>query len=251
MKRLILMLLALCSVPALGQYQYYGTSNGSMGAMPSLPPAPPPAPPPTYPSYGADMSYGSTGYTPMPDSGFGSSGGSSPSILSYGFLEAGYQFQKPKDSSLDGAHGIGISLSAQLFKPLFINADFGWTLSNGKGNKEYDFTSASLGAGLYLPIVSKFHFVAEVGGIYGKLDAKKDSLSFTEGAVYARPALRFAPVEFLEFQAGVTVTSSDSFDSMVFDVGGYFRIFSQLDLGLNVDLGDGFTGFTGGIRFRW
>jgi hypothetical protein len=26
---------------------------------------------------------------------------------------------------------------------------------------------------------------------------------------------------------------------------------SQLDLGINVDLGDEFTGFTGGIRFRW
>ena len=253
MKRLILSLLALCSVPALGQYQYYGASTGSMGAMPSLPPAPPPAPPPAYPGYGTDMTYGSTGYAPMPaDSGFGTSNGTGPSILSYGFLEAAYQFQKPKDSSLDGAHGVGISLSAQLFKPLFINADFGWTLSNsGKKSKEYDFTSASLGAGLYLPIVSKLHFVAEVGGIYGKLDAEKDSLSFTEGAVYARPALRFAPVEFLEFQAGVTVTSSDNFDTMVFDLAGYFRIFSQLDLGLNVDLGDEFTGFTGGIRFRW
>jgi hypothetical protein len=58
-------------------------------------------------------------------------------------------------------------------------------------------------------------------------------------------------VEFLEFQAGVTVTSSDSFDTVIFDLAGYFRIFSQLDLGLNVDLGDEFTGFTGGIRFRW
>lgn len=254
MNRLILLLLALCSVPALGQYQYYGASTGGMGAMPSMPPAPPPAPPPTYPAYGTDMTYGSTGYAPMPtDPGFGGTGGTDTSILSYGFLEAGYQFQKPKDSSLESAHGVGISLSAQLFKPLFINAGFGWTLSDGSGSKskEYDFTSASLGVGLYLPIISKLHFVGEVGGIYGKLDAQRDSLSFTEGAVYARPALRFAPVEFLEFQAGVTVTSSDSFDTVIFDLAGYFRIFSQLDLGLNVDLGDEFTGFTGGIRFRW
>lgn len=250
MQRLILLLLAFHSVPALGQYQYYGAPNDGMGAMSSMPPAPPPvSAPPTYPGYGSDMSYGSPGYPS--DASFNPSSG--PSILSYGFLEGGYQYQNPKNSSLEGSHGLAISLSAQLFKPLFIRADFGWSMSSGGGSKsrEYDFTSASLGAGLYLPIVDKFHFVAEVGGQYGKLDAERDRLSFTEGAIYARPALRFAPLEFLELQAGLTVTSSDSFDSMIFDIGAYFRVLSQLDLGVNVDLGDEFTGFTGGIRFRW
>lgn len=250
MQRLLLLLLAFHSVPALGQYQYYGAPNDGMGAMSSMPPAPPPvSAPPTYPGYGSDMSYGSPGYPS--DASFNAS--SAPNILSYGFLEGGYQFQEPKDSSLEGSHGVALALSVQLFKPLFIKAEFGWSLSNGGGrsSREYDFTSASLGAGLYLPIVDKFHLLAEVGGMYGKLDANINRFSFTEGAIYARPAIRFAPVEFLEFQAGLTVTSSDSFDSMVFDVAAYFRLLSQLDLGVNVDLGDEFTGFTGGIRFRW
>ena len=250
MQRLLLLLLAFHSVPALGQYQYYGAPNDGMGAMSSMPPAPPPvSAPPTYPGYGSDMSYGSPGYPS--DASFNAS--SAPNILSYGFLEGGYQFQEPKDSSLEGSHGVALARSVQLFKPLFIKAEFGWSLSNGGGrsSREYDFTSASLGAGLYLPIVDKFHLLAEVGGMYGKLDANINRFSFTEGAIYARPAIRFAPVEFLEFQAGLTVTSSDSFDSMIFDVAAYFRLLSQLDLGVNVDLGDEFTGFTGGIRFRW
>ena len=251
MQRLILLLLlAFHSISALGQYQYYGAPNEGMGAMSSMPPAPPPvSAPPTYPGYGSDMSYGSPGYPS--DSSFNAS--SAPNILSYGFLEGGYQYQQPKDSSLEGSHGVALALSVQLFKPLFIRADFGWSLSNGGGrsSREYDFTSASLGAGLYLPIVDKFHLLAEVGGMYGKLDANINRFSFTEGAIYARPALRFAPVEFLELQAGLTVTSSDSFDTMIFDVAAYFRVLSQLDLGVNVDLGDEFTGFTGGIRFRW
>lgn len=250
MQRLLLLLLAFHSVPALGQYQYYGAPNDGMGAMSSMPPAPPPvSAPPTYPGYGSDMSYGSPGYPS--DSSFNAS--SAPNILSYGFLEGGYQYQQPKDSSLEGSHGVALALSVQLFKPLFIRADFGWSLSNGGGrsSREYDFTSASLGAGLYLPIVDKFHLLAEVGGMYGKLDANLNRFSFTEGAIYARPAIRFAPVEFLELQAGLTVTSSDSFDSMIFDVAAYFRLLRQLDLGINVDLGDEFTGFTGGIRFRW
>lgn len=250
MRRLFLLLLAFHSVPALGQYQYYGAPNDGMDGMSSMPPAPPPvSAPPTYPGYGSDMSYGSPGYPS--DSSFSTS--SSPNILSYGFIEGGYQYQEPKEGSLEGSHGVALALSVQLFKPLFLRTEFGWSLSNGGGrsSREYDFTSASLGAGLYLPIVSKFHLLAEVGGMYGKLDSNVNRLSFTEGAIYARPALRFAPVDFLELQAGLTVTSSDSFDTMVFDVAAYFRVLSQLDLGINVDLGDEFTGFTGGIRFRW
>jgi len=260
MKRLLALLLAFSSTPVAAQY--YGAPSSGMGGMPTMPPAPPPvSAPPTYPAYspsdypgaGADMSYGSTGYASSPDQGFGSFDSAGPNIINYGYLEGGYNYRNPQNSSLDGAHGLALALSAQLFKPLFVKAEFGWSLSSGDGNKsrEYDFTSASLGAGLYLPIASKFHFVGEVGGIYGKLDAEKDSLSFTEGAVYARPAIRFAPVEFLEFQAGVTVSSADDFDAMVIDLGAYFRVLSQLDLGLNVDFGDEFTGFTGGVRFRW
>jgi hypothetical protein len=251
MQRLVLLLLAFHSVPALGQYQYYGVPNdGGMGAMSSMPPAPPPvSSAPTYPGYGSDMSYGAPGY-PSDNSGFSNSGG--PNIINYGFLEGGYQYQDPKNSSLEGSHGLAISLSAQLFKPLFIKADFGWSKSSGNNSGDYDFTSASLGAGAYLPLFTeKLHLLVEAGGQYGKIDAERDNLSFTEGAVYVRPAVRFAPLPFLEFQSGITFTSADEFDTFVVDVGAYFRVLSQLDLGLNLDFGDEFTGFTGGIRFRW
>ena len=121
MQRLILLLLAFHSVPALGQYQYYGAPNDGMGAMSSMPPAPPPvSAPPTYPGYGSDMNYGSPGYPS--DASFNAS--SAPNILSYGFLEGGYQYQQPKDSSLEGSHGVALALSVQLFKPLFIKAEF-------------------------------------------------------------------------------------------------------------------------------
>lgn len=251
MKRLLPTLLLLAAAPLSAQY--YGAPSGGMGSMPTMPPAPPPGPPPaTYDYYGGgDASYGSTGYD------YGSSAPTyttdGPNILNYGFLEAGYQYRNPKDDALEGSHGLALTLSAQLFKPLFVKAEFGWSKSGGGGraSREYDFTYASLGAGLYLPITSKFHFVGEVGGIYGKLDASRDSLSFTEGAVYARPALRFAPVEYLELQAGVTVSSADDFDATIVDVSAFLRVLKQLDLGVGVDFGDEFTGFTGGLRVRW
>ncbi len=247
MKRFLTTLLVLAAGPVFAQY--YGAPSGGMGSMPTMPPAPPPGPPATYDYYGGgDMSYDSGGY----DSGstYSTAG---PNILNYGFLEAGYNYRDPKNNGLEGSHGLGLTLSAQLFQPLFVKAGFGWSKSSGGGraSREYDFTHASLGVGLYLPLVSKFHFVGEVGGLYSKLDANRANLSFTEGAFYARPALRFAPTESIELQAGFTITSGDDFDTSIIDVSAYFRLLSQLDLGLGLDFGDEFTGFTGGLRFRW
>jgi hypothetical protein len=207
-----------------------------------------------YAGDGIDNSYGSTGYGAPPDSQYGGFGAPAASnMLSYGFLEAGYHYQNPKNSTLEGSHGLGLSLSAQLFKPLYVRGGFDWSLSRGGGSKskEYDLTTATLGVGAYLPIASRFHLVAEVGGIYTKLDADRDRLSFTEGGIYARPYFRFTPVDPIELQGGATFTSLNDYDTVVIDVSAYFRLLSQLDLGLGVDFGDESTGFTGGIRFRW
>ncbi len=197
------------------------------------------------------MSYGSSDYSAMP-SGDASYSSPGSNMLSYGFLEGGYQYRNPDNDALDGSHGLAVTLSVQLFKPLFLKAEFGWSKGgSGSTAKEYDFTYASLGAGLYLPIISRLHIVAEAGGLYGKMDATKDSISFTEGAFYVRPALRFAPIDILELQTGVTLTSSDDFGSTIIDVSAYLRLIKQLDVGLGVDFGDEYTGFTGGLRFRW
>jgi len=251
MNRLFLILQLLTASSVLAQYGY----------TPTLPPAPPPPAPsssyPSYPAYTDPYAYPGAGtqttYGSPQNQGFGSIGTGGPNIINYNFLQANYDYLSPKNSALEGDHGVSMALSAQLFQPLFIKAEFGWAKSGGGGavSREYDFTSVALGAGLYIPVAAKFHFLAEAGGIYGKLDANRDKLSFTDGALYLRPAVRFAPIEALELQAGVTVTSSDSFDSTIVDFSAFLRIFSQMDLGLGVDLGDEFTSFHGGIRFRW
>jgi len=174
-------------------------------------------------------------------------------MLTYGFLEGRYQYFNPRNSELKGAHGLSAALSAELFKPLFIRAGFGWSASgsSSKNSREYDFTTASLGLGAYLPIGGVFHLLIEGGGAYGKLDSKSDRFSFTDGAFYVRPALRIAPVDSFEFQAGLNLTSSDEFGSYTVDLSAFIRLISRLDLALGVDLGDEFTGFTGGLRVRW
>lgn len=236
--------------------QYYDAPSGGMGSVSTLPPAPPPpqtsvaAPDPyVFSDGGPDTGYPPPGYSGGPGGDYDAGS----SMLTYGFLEGRYQYFRPSNSDLKGSHGISAALSAELFKPLYIRAGFGW-LGSGNGDDtsfKYDFTTASLGLGAYLPIGGMFHLLIEGGATYGKLDAGGGNLSFTEGALYVRPALRFAPVESFEFQAGLNLTSSDEFGSYTVDLSAFIRLISRLDLALGVALGEEFTGFTGGLRVRW
>lgn len=209
-----------------------------------------------------EMSYGAPGYgnyaPPPPQSGSSFGGAQSsfgPNLINYGYLKADYIHTSMKEDGLNGSNGIGVKLSVELFKPLFLTGGFDWGSSGGGSGGDsgdgYDFNTFHLGGGLYLPIHQRFHLFGEVGGLYSKLDAADDTLSFDDVALYVRPGLRFAATEAFEVQAGLMVTSADNYDAMVFDVGAYFRVFSQFDLGLGADFGDNSTSFRGGVRLRW
>lgn len=267
-KILALLLASTGMVAAQGYPPPPGYGTGMPMGTPGMGPAPMlPAVPqyPAYPAPGMDMTMGAPvagptpGFQPMVapvnDSGMmgAAPGGIGPSLLSYNYLEGQYRYTNPKGNDLDGSSGIGLELSAQLFQPLYIKGAFDWgSVGGGASSKSgYDFSSVSMGAGLYMPVLNNFHFTGEIGGTYAKLDAGKTSLSFSDGAVYVRPGVRFTPADFLELQAGVTVNSADTFDSKIIDVGAYMRVFSQMDLGLGADFGNESTSIKGGVRFRW
>ena len=209
--------------------------------------------------------FGQYGYVPqgnpdpgMESSSYGNAGNSSSSysassrsnLLGYGQLEANYSFIDFKDSPLDGGNGIGVSLMAELFKPFFLHGTVNWVSGSGDA-KDFDFTTVAIGGGAYWAITDRFHLVGEVGGLYSSLSASKDNLSFNDGAVYVSPSLRVAVTNDLELRAGVTLTSADNFDATTVDLGGYFRLFSQMDLGLGAALGDVTNTYHAGVRFRW
>lgn len=253
-----------------------GSAFAQYGYTPPVPPTPPTMPnAPSYPattSYtppagaGMDAGYGYAapettygsptygGYSPQPMAGSTPVGmGIGASLLSYGYLEGFYQYTNFKDSSLDPANGFGLALSAQLFNPFYIKAGFNWGASNG-GSKEahgYDFSSVSIGAGAYIPINARFHLFCDIGGAYYKVDADKESVGFSEGAIYVHPGVRIAATESIELQGGLMFTSADSYDSIVFDVGAYWKMFSALDLKVGADIGDESTAWKAGLRVRW
>jgi YVTN family beta-propeller protein len=109
----------------------------------------------------------------------------------------------------------------------------------------------SVGGGVYMAIKPNLHFVGEAGFLYANFDADRASRSFTEAGIYMRPSLRYQMVDWLELQAGVTVTSMDDYDGRMVDVGGYFRVLPQLDVNLGMDFGDEIRSLRAGGRLRW
>ena len=250
----------------------YGAPPPSVPAYPnSLPPpsitpavtAPPPyadpyasAPPP-----GPVSSYapqGASNYSAPPGAAsYGAKPG--PEMVNFNNLEVFYRYVDPKDKSLDGAPTIGGALKVALFNPLYLKVGASWgSGSGGKGNAggavnaDYDFASIQAGAGFHTALINnKLTFVAEAGINYTSLRATNSALSFSDGSIYIRPALRFTPLDWLEVQGGVTVSSADKYDSKVLDLSTYFRVLPMFDIGIGADFGDTTRAFRTALRLRW
>jgi hypothetical protein len=204
----------------------------------------------------APQGYASNGYGGT--FGAPSAASASGGILSYGQLEANYKHLTYTDKQMQSSNGVGLSLMAQLFQPFFLHGSFDWSSGDSVGPskkgtflKNYSFSTVTIGGGGYFQITPQIHMVAEVGGLYSNLSATSSSLSFSNGAIFVNPHLRFAATPDLELDLGVMMTSADKYNARIFQVGGYYRMFSAMDLGLGADFGDQQDTYHLGVRFRW
>lgn len=178
-------------------------------------------------------------------------------MLNYRYLEAGYRYVDPSGGELDGSHGLGVTLSIDLPAIFFVKGSFNFSSGTGTKNvkgtaeAEYDLSVITVGGGAWMAITPKFHFVGEVGLVYANLSSEGTNISYTDGGIYIRPSLRYQLVDWLELQAGVTVSSASDYDSKVIDFGAYFRVFPQMDMNIGMDLGDETRTMRAGARLRW
>jgi hypothetical protein len=215
--------------------------------------APPPGPVSSYAPQGSGV------YNPPPSGAANYSGKTGPNLVNFDSLEVFYRYVDPKEADLDGAHTIGGALTVALFNPLYLKFGASWGSGpGGSGNvggaakADYDFASIQAGAGFHTSLIhERLTFVAEAGLNYTSLRAKDSSLSFSDGSIYVRPALRFTPLDWLEVQAGVTVSSADKYDSKVLDLSAYFRVLPMFDIGVGADFGDATRAFRTSVRLRW
>ena len=229
--------------PPVGYTDPYAAPPPSMAPLPPQGTSPYGAPPPAPGTYGgpADMSYA----------------GAVPGIVNYNYIEFNYRYVQPKSKGLDGANTIGGTLSVALFEPLFLKFGAFWGSGKGAGtagatNSDYDFAAIQAAVGFHTKLIDqRLQFTGEAGVQYANLKSTNSTASFSDGAIYVRPALRFAPTEVIEVQAGVTVSSADKYDSKVLDLSGYFRVMPKFDIGVGADFGDTTRGFRGNLRYRW
>ncbi|HEY1082563.1 MAG TPA: hypothetical protein VGE29_09895, partial [Prosthecobacter sp.] len=178
-------------------------------------------------------------------------------MLSYRYIEATYRYVDPRGGDLDGSHGLGVTLSIDLPTIFFVKGSFNWSSGSGTKNvrgaadADYDLSVITIGGGAYVAITDRLHFVGEIGLVYANLSSSGRNISYTDGGIYVRPSLRYQMVDWLELQAGVTVSSANDYDSKVVDFGAYFRVFPQMDMNVGMDLGDETRTLRAGARLRW
>lgn len=250
----------------------YGTPPSSAPAYPnSVPPStvssnvtPPPAytdPYASAPPPGQVSSYtpqGVSNYS-SPPAGAGAYGASAGSnMVNFRYAEAYYRYLAPKHSNLSGASTIGGALSLELSSLFFLKFGASWgsgTDNSGSGgtgsHAKYHFASVQAGAGFHTQLTNRLTFVAEAGMVYANLKANNSSVSFSDGSIYVRPSLRYTPLDWLELQTGVTVSSADKYDSKMLDFTGYFRLMPKFDVGLGGDFGNTTRAFRATMRLRW
>ncbi len=174
------------------------------------------------------------------------------SMLTYGQLEVDYLRTVYKDKTVNPSNGAAISLMAKLFDPVFLH--FGVDMGNGTSkafSNSYNFSTLRLGGGAFWAISDRVHLTGELGMSYAHMDKTATSVGFSEGSVYMMPGIRFLASDSFELDGHLTASSADKYDSFVFDIGGYYKLFSQMDVGLDIGLGDQSTTYRAGVRFRW
>lgn len=247
-------------VPSAGSGLYGNTGYTAMSPTLPAPNMSSPYAGPTMMDPNGGQSYGSYGYQqPAQANAWGgiqqSVNGSN--MLNYRYLEAGYRYVDPKGGELNGSHGLGVTLSIDLPAIFFVKGTFNWSSGTGtknvKGaaNADYDLSTISVAGGAHFPITDRLHFVGEIGLIYANLSSSGKNISYTDGGIYVRPSLRYQMTDWLELQAGVTVGSTDDYDSKLVDLGAYFRVFPQMDVNLGMDIGDENRVVRAGARLRW
>lgn len=192
--------------------------------------------PKSQPTYRESGDHGSAGYE---------------KLLSYGSLEARYNYNDFKHSDIENSSGFGAALRAPLFRPLYLNFGVNWIHGSNEHEDSFDLTTLTAGVGLFLPIVSRFHIFGEVGVRYDIVSGDIDTFNADDLAIYGRPGVRFAATEKLELAASLLFSDTENFDKHVFEVNGYYALLSVLDVGVGADFADEVNTYHAGLRLRW
>jgi hypothetical protein len=167
-----------------------------------------------------------------------------PPVISYSNFSLGYSFMSADLVGLDvDAHGIQAGVEFSPMEHLYLAARGSWHDVDvdvlGLVDLDFDYWTANLGVGGYLPITQNIHFVTEVGASYANISLNTiPGISSDDWGVYVTPHFR-AKFGAIEAHAGVTYTSNELAPS---EWTGFARLLVEVAPQVDVYVG-GIVGF--------
>lgn len=194
---------------------------------------------------------------PQPQSKYGATTASANNygfdkLLGYGSLSLNYSFLDFKhDSIFSGSNGLAAQLRVPLFKPLFLDFGLDWHTGTDSHHHSFNFTGISGAAGVFIPLGSRFHLFAEVGGRYYSPGGSLSTIETDDFSVFLRPGLRVAVTEKFELAGSVLFADAKNFNDRSVELNAYYALLSVLDLGFGMDFGSDANSYHAGLRLRW
>jgi hypothetical protein len=189
-------------------------------------------------------------------------------VISYSNFSLAYSFMTADIVGLDAdAHGIAAGVEFSPIEHLYLAARGSWhdvdVDAFGIVDLDFDYWTANLGIGGYLPITNNIHFVTEVGASYANLELNgvPGTLETDEWGVYVMPHFRAKWGNF-ETHVGVIYNSNElaisewtGFAKLLFEVAPQVDLFVGATVGFDSDDDDaGFEdvwGVQAGVRFKF
>ena len=209
---------------------------------------------PTYTSGGGGGYSGSSGYDKQ-GYNYGSTGGVSGrygNILSWDNLEVYYAYNDFRgDNKIDGDSGFGADLRVKLMNPIFLHFGLDRITGSAPNAKDISITSFTAGAGVFVPIGSRFQLFGEVGLRYDYTSGALKYINTDDVSLYVRPGLRFALTERIELAASVVFNDTENLNDRAVEITGYYALTNWLDFLAGVDFGSDINTYRLGGRWRW
>lgn len=186
---------------------------------------------------------------------YGSTGGVSGrygNILSWDNLEVYYAYNDFRgDDKIEGDSGFGADLRVKLMNPIFLHFGLDRITGSAPNAKDISITSFTAGAGVFVPIGSRFQLFGEVGLRYDYTSGALEYINTDDISLYVRPGVRFALTERIELAASVVFNDTENLNDRAVEVTGYYAITNWLDFLAGVDFGSDINTYRLGGRWRW
>jgi len=197
----------------------------------------------------------SSGYA-YTDSGSGTAMGSllGESDFNYGYLDGSYYFFDFDEDNFDSASGFGAALSIPVLDSIFLKGAANYASSDTVEGDGVDYLDWQAGAGVGIPLMSRFDLVLEGGLAHRSLevDGINDFGDLTDGyGWYVAPGLRVGINDYLEINGTVRYIDVQDTSDLGIDIKALLHLTPTISVSGGVLFSDDANQYGAGLRINF